>query len=257
MNTLRFNKGYISGVDLIRIRLQVVDFAGQVILSTQEITGALTDLRTVLGVPPTTKLDLTTELEYHRVEPNLNILHQFALENRPDIRAKRLIRSQRESDLKLARAYRYPDPSVGPGMTIQGPTGPDNPQQYILALTMPLPVFNRNQGGIVQAEVGAQTAEADLRKTLLQVQNQVELSYRNLIQSRQLVEVFQAGILEDARDSFSIIEKAYEKGGATILDLLDAARTSRTIQTNYIDALFTYQRNLFLLESAVGLEVTS
>ena len=43
----------------------------------------------------------------------------------------------------------------------------------------------------------------------------------------------------------------------TILDLLDAARTSRTIQQNFIEALFSYQRNLFQLESSVGQEITS
>jgi len=257
VNTIRYNKGFIAGVDLIRIRLQTIDFVSQVIQSTQEIQSALADLRTVLGVPPSTKLELTTQLEYHRVEPNPRTLEQLALENRPDIRAKRLTVSQREADLKLARAYRFPDPSLGPGFTVQGPTGPDNPQQYLLALTVPLPVFNRNQGGIVQAEVGLQTADADLRKTLIQVRNQVELAYRNLIESRRLAEVFQAGILQDARDAFTIIERAYEKGGVTITDLLDAARSSRTIQQNYIDALFTYERNLFLLENVVAHDVTS
>ena len=51
--------------------------------------------------------------------------------------------------------------------------------------------------------------------------------------------------------------RAYERGGATIIDLLDAARTSRTIQQNYIEALFNYQHHLFLLESAVGQEIMS
>ena len=47
-----------------------------------------------------------------------------------------------------------------------------------------------------------------------------------------------------------------ERGGATILDLLDAARTSRLSQQNYIETLFSYQRNVFLLESVVGQEIT-
>ena len=109
----------------------------------------------------------------------------------------------------------------------------------------------------MQAEVAAQAAEADLRKTLIQVENQVDIAYRNLLESRRLVEAYRAGVLEDARLTLTIVEKAYERGGATILDLLDAARTSRTIQQNYIEALFSYQRNVFLLESAVGREVTS
>jgi len=47
-------------------------------------------------------------------------------------------------------------------------------------------------------------------------------------------------VLEDVRATFTIVECAYEQGGATILDLLDAARTSRTIQQHDVEALFNY-----------------
>jgi cobalt-zinc-cadmium efflux system outer membrane protein len=126
-----------------------------------------------------------------------------------------------------------------------------------LNLGLPLPLFNRNQGGIRQAEVAVQTAEADLNKALNVVENEVEVAYRNLMQSRRLVEAYVGGVLDDARATFTIVERAYERGGATILDLLDAARTSRTIQQNYIEALFNYQRHLLQLESAVGQEIAS
>jgi len=95
----------------------------------------------------------------------------------------------------------------------------------------------------------------DLRKTLVQVENQVDVAYINLVQSRRLVEAYRAGVLEDARSTLTIVERAYERGGATILDLLDAARTSRTIQQNYFEALFEYQHNVIQLENAVGQEI--
>ncbi len=254
VNTIRFNKGFIAGVDLIRIRLQVTDFEGQLTAAIQERLAALSDLRLVLGLSANTKLELTTELEFHRAEPNLDLLQRTAQEVRPDIRMKRLTVSQREVDWKLARAYRYPDPTIGPGLSIQGPHGPDNQQQYTLGASVPLMIFNRNQGGIVQADVGIRTAEADLKKTILRVSNEVELAYFTLIESRRIVEVYLAGVVNDARESLKIIEVAYQKGGATILDLLDAARTAATIQGNYVDALFIYQHNRFQLESATGKE---
>ena len=257
VNTIRFKKGYIAEVDLIRIRLQVVVFQSQVIQAVQDANAARADLRVLLVFSPTTELLLTTELDYHRVEPDIMVLRRVALDVRPDIRVKRLTQSQRMADLKLAKAYRYPDVTVGGGYAVQGAQGPDNQQQVALNMGVPLPLFNRNQGGIMQAEVAAQAAEADLRKTLIQVENQVDIAYRNLLESRRLVEAYRAGVLEDARLTLTIVEKAYERGGATILDLLDAARTSRTIQQNYIEALFSYQHNVFLLESAVGREVTS
>jgi cobalt-zinc-cadmium efflux system outer membrane protein len=202
-------------------------------------------------------LELTTDLDFRRIDPDIGKLRTVALDLRPDIKARRFTYSQRESDLKLAKAYRIPDVTIGAGYSVQGPQGPDNPQQWSLNLGVPLPVFNRNQGGIRQAEVAVQTAEADLNKTVNLVENEVEVAYRNLLQSRRLVEAYVGGVLEDARSTFTIVERAYERGGATILDLLDAARTSRTIQQNYIEALFNYQHNLFQLESAVGQEISS
>lgn len=257
INTIRFKKGYIAEVDLIRIRLQVVDFQSQVIQSIQDAESARADLRQLLRLSPAVQLDLTTDLDYRRIEPDIGKLRLAALDLRPDIKAKRSAQSQREADLKLAKAYRVPDVTIGAGYAVQGPQGPDNPQQMALSLGLPLPLFNRNQGGIMQAEVAVQTAEADLNKTINQVENQVDIAYRNLIQSRRLVEAYLGGVLDDARSTFTIVERAYERGGATILDLLDAARTSRAIQQNFIEALFTYQRNLLQLESAVGQEIAS
>lgn len=257
INTIRFKKGYIAEVDLIRIRLQMVDFQSQVIQSLQEAETARGDLRQLLRLSPKTTLELTTDLDFRRVDPDIGKLRTVALDLRPDIKARRFTYSQRESDLKLAKAYRVPDLTIGGGYAIQGRQGPDNPQQWALNLGLPLPLFNRNQGGIHQAEVAVQTAEADLNKTLNLVENEVEVAYRNLLQSRRLVEAYVGGVLEDARATFTIVERAYERGGATIIDLLDAARTSRTIQQNYIEALFNYQRNLLQLESAVGQEIAS
>ena len=257
INTIRFKKGYIAEVDLIRIRLQMVDFQSQVIQSLQEAESARGDLRQLLRLSPKTVLELTTELDFRRIDPDIEKLRVAALDVRPDIRAKRYTFSQRESDLKLAKAYRIPDVTIGAGYAIQGAQGPDNPGQVAVNAGIPLPLFNRNQGGIRQAEVSLQSAEADLNKTVNLVENEVEVAYRNLLQSRRLVEAYVGGVLEDARSTFTIVERAYERGGATILDLLDAARTSRTIQQNYIEALFNYQHHLFQLESAVGQEIMS
>ena len=257
INTIRFNKGYIAEIDLIRIRLQMVDFHSQVIQSLQTAESMKGELRQLLRLSPKAVLELPTELGFRRIDPDIEKLRVTALDVRPDIRAKRFTFSQRESELKLAKAYQIPDVTIGAGYAIQGARGPDNPGQVALNVGIPLPLFNRNQGGILQAEVSLQSAEADLDKSMNLVENEVDVAYRNLLQSRRLVEAYLGEVLEDARATFTIIERAYERGGATILDLLDAARTSRTIQQNYIEALFNYQHNLFQLESAVGQEIKS
>ena len=254
---LRFKKGFIAEVDLIRLRLQAVDFGAQVIRFSQELQTALADLRLLLALPPTTDLILTSDLVYTRVTPDIDRLRMEALDKRPDLQARQFVLSQQQANLKLAKSLRVPDPVVGGSFTMQGPQGGSNQQLYGLTLEVPLPVFDRNQGGIAQAEIAIQVAQVDLHKTTLEVQNDIEVTYRNLIQSQRLVEAYQAGVLDDARTTFFILEKAYQKGGVTLIDVLDAARTSQTILQNYLEALFEYQRNLFLLERAAGQDVTT
>ena len=188
VNTIRFKKGYIAEVDLIRIRLQMVDFQSQVIGALREAESAKGDLRQVLRLTPKTSLELTTDMDFRRIDPDIAKLRVTAFDARPDIRAKRLTYSQREVDLKLAKAHRIPDVTIGGGDAIQGRQGPENQQQFALNMGLTLPLLNRNQGGIQQAEVAAQTAEADLNKTINLVENDGEVACRNLIQSRRLVE---------------------------------------------------------------------
>ncbi|MCP9469399.1 MAG: TolC family protein [Nitrospira sp.] len=255
INTIRFKKGFIAEIELIRIRLQYIDFQSRVIQALQEVESALSDLRQLLRVSPATDLELTSNLEFKRLDLDRAVLGVLALESRPDVRMKRFALSQREADLKLAKAYRIPDVTVGAGYAIQGSRGPDNSNQIGISLGLPLPLFNRNQGGIMQAEAAKQSAQADLAKTLNLVENQVDVAYRNVVHSRRLVEAYLSGVLDDARSTLTIVERAYERGGATLVDLLDAARSSWTIQENFIEALFTYQRNVLQLENVVGANI--
>ena len=78
INTIRFKKGYIAEVDLIRIRLQMVDFQSQVIRSLQEAESARGDLRQLLRLSPKTMLELTTELDFRRIDPDIETLRVAA-----------------------------------------------------------------------------------------------------------------------------------------------------------------------------------
>ena len=248
------SKKSIEQPDLVRLRIQAVEAQAQVIHDIQDIDAASADLRVLLGIPPDTELTLTTDLTYHHMEPSSTDLRRLAT-GRPDIRAKRALYSQRKAEMKLALAVKYPDFTVDLGYMVQGPQGPDNQQQWTLNFGVPLKLFDRNQGGIMEASAAVQAAQADLQKTLNELDNEVETAYRRLIQSRRLVETYREGVLDDVRSLFATVEKAYNAGTANIFDFLDAARTASDIQEEYLEALFSYQRDVLLLESAIGQEI--
>ena len=237
--------------DKIWFRIQFVEAQAQVIHDVQDIAAATADLQVLLGLNPEVELELTTPLEYHRVDSHGPQLHQLAV-SRPDIRAKRLLFSRRKAELRLARSISVPNVNVDLGYLVQGPQGPDNQQQWTLNVGFPLPIFDQNQGGIMVANADLMAAQADLQKTLNDLRVEVDTAYRRMIESRRLVEVYQGGVLEDAKRLLRFAEKAYAEEKGSMNELLDAGQTVSDLFENYLEALFAYHRDVLLLESAVG-----
>ncbi len=98
----------VSELDRVRLGLLAVNADTEVLRDMQRIEEVSGDLRMMLRVSPDVELDLETDLSYRPVEPNLSRLLEYALENRPDIRAKRLVRDRRKTELQLARADPVP-----------------------------------------------------------------------------------------------------------------------------------------------------
>jgi outer membrane protein, heavy metal efflux system len=141
------------------------------------------------------------------------------------------------------------------GYMVQGPHGPDNQQQWVLNFSVPLPVFDRNQGGIVEAEVGVLAAEAEIEKTAIQIQNEVGVAYRKFQHGRKLVDAM-SGALTRASTVFGATQQAFTKGEIGILDLENTRRAYADTRENYLEAIFGNQHNLLRLEWAAGRDVT-
>jgi cobalt-zinc-cadmium efflux system outer membrane protein len=209
-----------------------------------------------LQLSPDVELDLQTELTYYRpiIQPNLTRLLEYALENRPDIRALRFVRDQRKTESELARAVRYPNVTAQLGYSVQGPRGPDNQQQWGLNLSAPLPVFDRNQGGIVEAEVAVRKAEVDIQKTSVLIQNEVAVAYRKFLHSQKLVEATN-GAIERASMLFRAAQQGYAKNEIGILDLESTRRAYGDTRESHLDAIFGYQQSVLHLERSSGRDV--
>jgi len=245
----------ISDLDRVRVGLMAVNADAEVYKDMQRVEERSGDLRMMLRVSQDVELELTTSLSYRTAEPNLARLLEYALENRPDIRAKRLIRDKRKTELQLANAIRYPNVTTDLGYMAQGPHGPDNQQQWALNFSVPLPVFNRNQGGIVEAEVAILAAEAEIEKTAIQIQNEVGVAYRRFLHGRKLFEAM-SGALTRASIVFGAAQLAFTKSEIGILDLENTRRSYADTRENHLEATFGHQQDLLRLEWAAGHDLT-
>lgn len=264
LHRIRYEKGEISGADFLKISLQKLQFETDVQDATLALRTARTNLRQLLYTPElAADFEVLGELRAVPVERPLEQLQETAYRNRPDLHAAATALSKAEADVRLAQANAHVDPNVALGWNHVGSSfGPSwlQPQfpkgaasnTLTSGFSIPLPVFDRNQGEIARTKAEVIRARSRVDVLRAQVGNDVEVAFASLQLSRERVRLYQQTYLGQARNSRQIAEFAYRKGATSILDLLEAERTDRGVQLAYRQALADYVTRLNQLEAAVG-----
>jgi len=248
LNDLRYQKGAISEDDKLKIELQLLQFQNDVAQAELAKVQGLSDLRQQLGYDAVSaNYDVAGTFEYHKVQGNLEDLQLKALQQRPDLKAATQGVTAANSQYLLAKADGKQD------VTVQGNyTHTNGINGASVYASIPIPVFNRNQGEIARTKsVIAQTQEQE-KAANNQVMTDVRDAYENLQTSDKIVQLYLSGYLERAQKDRDISEYAYQRGAVSLLDFLDAERSYRATQLAYRQALATWLLAVEQLREAVG-----
>ena len=265
LNTIRFQKGDISGADLLKIELQKLQFENDVQDANLALKTARTTLRTLLAAQELVEeFEIEGELKLREFDMSLADLNELALHNRPDLRSVETLKKKTEADIRLAIANSYTDVSLAlgyhhtePGVPSSiNPLFPAGPQENSVGFgfSFPLRIFDRNQGEIARTRAEAIRTSSIAEAVRNQIRNDVEVGYAAFRTSRERVRLYEQVYLNRAKESREIAEFAYKSGRTSILDLLEAERTYRGAQLAYRQALATYLTNLHQLNAVVGMD---
>jgi len=245
---VQFKDGGISENDYLKIRLQMVQYETDVQQALLNKAQALSDLRQQLGydsVPA--EYDIVGEFEYRPLAVSLQELQVKALQNRPDLRAAVLGVTAANSQYALAKANGKQDPTVSANYShVNGISG------LTWSFSIPLAIFDRNQGNIAQTRVAIRQAEETQKAAGGQVLTDVKDAYEALQESARIAQLYRSSYLEVAQKSRDISEYAYRRGALALLDFLDAERSYRATQLAYRQAVAAYLTALEQLRQAVG-----
>lgn len=244
----RFRAGDMSEGDFLKIKLQLLQFQTDLSAAKLAKLQSLAALRQLLGfesVPD--DYDVQGTLDYQPVHSDINGLKSMAAINRPDLRAAQQAVTAAESQLALQKANAKVDITGTFNYTHTAGTS-----SGAFFYNMPLPIFNRNQGEIARARYAIAQAQEQASETTQQVSTDVLQAYENLLTNNQIIQLYEGGYVNEAKQSRDISEYAYRKGAASLLDYLDAERTYRSNQLAYRQALASYMLALEQLRQAVG-----
>lgn len=256
LNRVRLKQGDISALDLNRIEVEKLRFQDDVFQADLMLRNSKNSLLALLNAPDLSQdVDVVGTLPVTDQIPEVGLppraprdeLFQIALQKRPDIASVLQQKARADTETRLQRAIRSPNLTVGGGYKRNAV---DN--SFVVGVTLPLQIFNRNEGGILRADAEQRRSanvEAALQK---QIQLEVQQAYNAVEINRQRVEYIRTQHLGKAEETSKVTLTSYNLGGATLIDYLDAQRTYRDALRIYNQALFDERISLYELASAIG-----
>jgi len=244
----RYQAGDIGEGDLLKIKLQLLQF--QMDLNSAQLAKvqALANLRAFVGFESVPEnYDVDGELAYQPVRVNLDDLKLIAMRNRADYRAAQLGVAVAQSQLTLAQAVGKRDLTASVDYThVSGING------LSFVFNMELPIFTRNQGEIARARFGANQAQESESAASETVLTDVNNAYENLRTNDEVMTLYNSGYLQQSQESRDISQYAYQRGAASLLDYLDSERSYRATQLAYRQAEASYMLAVEQLRQAIG-----
>lgn len=244
----QYKIGGMSEGDFLMIKLQLLQYETdyqQAILAKDQ---GLDDLRNMIGyesVPA--DYDVAGPFDYEPLKANLEDLQMKALQNRPDLRAAQQGVTAATSQWQVQKTIGKQD------VTVSGNYSHVNGlNAATFAVNVPIAIFNQNKGPIAQARYAITQAQEQERATDQQVMTDVHDAYVGLRENDSIVTLYRSGYLDAAVRDRDIEQFAYQHGGASLLDWLNAERTYRVTELAYRQALASYLTALEQLREAVG-----
>jgi cobalt-zinc-cadmium efflux system outer membrane protein len=164
---------------------------------------------------------------------------QRRLDKSPHLTRSRLQVEREEAQVGLDSSQRMPDVTLIVGSKKDDEIGRS---QTVLGVSVPLPLFNRNQGSLQASLSRAEKARTELEAERLRLHQSLTSAYQRAQLSREQVRTMREDILPSAQRVFDATVTGFEAGKFNFLDVLDAQRTLLQIRTQYIQALYDRYR---------------
>jgi cobalt-zinc-cadmium efflux system outer membrane protein len=253
----RFKSGDLAQIDLDRIELQRAQYESD--WQTAEVnlrTSKIQLLQLLNDRTPVDQFDVQGPFAFSDQLQPLETFRQIALDNRPDLKAALESLQQADTNHKLAVANGSTDPTFGAWYTYNASFNNPNANQTLgLSVSIPLRIFDRNQGEKerTQLDIGRNRQLTDA--TRAQVFSDVDSAHAQVNSNLILLRPYKDKYLAQATHVRETVTYAYQQGGASLMDFLNAQSDYRNVQLAYLQLIGAYLTAASQLNLAVGREV--
>jgi cobalt-zinc-cadmium efflux system outer membrane protein len=254
---LRFKAGDLAEVDLKRLESQRVQFESDFETAMVNLRTAKIQLLMLLNErTPIEQFDVSGPFDFSDALGPLEEFRNIALEARPDLKAAVQSVELAKITHQLAVANGSTDPTYSLWWT-HNPAfvNPDGFNTLGASISINLRIFDRNQGEKARTQVDIGRNERLRDANMAQVFNDVDSAYWTLVQNVNLLKPYKTKYLPLATDIRDNVSFAYQNGGASLLDFLDAEKNYRDNRLAYLNLIGAYLTAAAQMNMAAGREV--
>ena len=253
----QYKAGDIAQIDLDRLQLQRVQFEADVQSAEVNLRTAKIQLLQLLNDrTPVDQFDVVGPFDFGEQLQSLDDYRKVALDARPDLRAALESVDKAKTDHKLAIANGSTDPTFATWYTHNSSNNnPFGTDTLGVSVSIPLRTFDRNQGEKLRTKIDIDRNERLRAATEAQVFGDVDSAYAQLNSTLTLLRPYRAKYLQQAVRVRDTVYFAYQHGGASLLDFLNAESEYRSVQLSYVNLVGTYLTAASQMNLAVGREV--
>ncbi|MBI4456945.1 MAG: TolC family protein [Acidobacteria bacterium] len=232
----REKEGEGSAYDRLRAERELSEFEADLAISLASAAEARGRLAAFLGDPTnSSEIRVRGELRGSAALPPLEELLRRAIETRADLETEKHAHEQFVYQSRAAERLRIPDPIIGVGIKrgelATGATGIGS----FVAVTIPIPIFNRGTEEMARFRAEAERAEARSEALERRIRGEVAGLYAALETRRTVALEYSRRLATQGEQLENITRTAFEEGEVGILGLLDALRVSAQARRRWID----------------------
>jgi cobalt-zinc-cadmium efflux system outer membrane protein len=253
----RLQAGDLAQVDMDRLDLQRVQFESDFETATVNLRTAKIQILMLLNDrTPIDRFDVTGRYDFSEELRPLEEYRNIALAARPDLK----VAVQNVELAKVTHALAVSNGSTDPTYSVWYSWNPSfsNPfadQTVGGSISIPLRIFDRNQGEKARTQVDIARNEKLRDAAEAQVFNDVDSAYWTLVQNVNLLKPYKSRYLKLAGDVRDKMSFAFQNGGASLLDFLDAEKSYRDTRLAYLNLIGAYLATAAQMNMAAGREV--
>lgn len=254
----RLRSGDLAKIDFQRIELQRVQYESDLQTAEVNLRTAKIQLLQLLNdrKTPVDQFDVEGPFDFSSQLEPLDSFHQIAVDNRPDLRAALQSVQQAQTNHKLAVANGSTDPTFSGWYTWNSSNNnPSATQTLGLNVSIPLRIFDHNQGEKQRTQIDIMRNQQLADASRAQVFSDVDSAYAQVNGNLVLLRPYRDKYLNEAVEVRETVTYAWQHGGASLMDFLNAQSDYRNVQVAYLQLIGAYQIAAAQLNMAVGREV--